>query len=78
MRIGRMIRLYRATVDTPLRRIADDIGISASTLSRIEKGAAIDMVSFGKLIAWLFTDDRPRETTHLRAVDPVEKEAVEA
>ena len=40
-----------------LRRAADDIGTSAATLSRIERGAGTpDMPTLGKLIAWLDID----------------------
>lgn len=55
MNLGEMIRLYRASERITMRDLADRIGISASTVCRIENGKQCDMRSLGKLIAWLFS-----------------------
>ena len=65
---------------TGLRTIAEEIGISASTLSRIEQGNLPDVETFIILCRWLnvsteyFTNDNPQEKSpqeqflaHLRA-----------
>jgi len=36
-----------------LREAAKEIGISAATLSRIERGATPDIETFGKIWAWM-------------------------
>lgn len=41
-RIGRLLVLYRATQQQGVRELSHEIGISAATLSRIERGHAMD------------------------------------
>jgi transcriptional regulator with XRE-family HTH domain len=58
MRLGKLLRLYRLLEGTrTTRELGAEIGISASTISRIENGKPCDMHSLGKLITWLITDD---------------------
>lgn len=58
MRLGKLLRLYRLLEGArTTRQLADEIGIGASTISRIENGKPCDMRSLGKLITWLITDD---------------------
>lgn len=52
-RIGRLLVLYRASVNIGVRECAADIGISAATLSRIERGHAMDADTLLKVWAWL-------------------------
>lgn len=54
-RLSRMLHIYRTIVlqDAGLRGLAKQIGISASTLCRIEAGYAVDQRSLLKLAAWL-------------------------
>lgn len=55
MRLGKMLKLYRAAEGKDLREQGAEIGISSATLCRIENGYACDMASFAKLLAWLVT-----------------------
>lgn len=54
-RLGEIIRAKRQDAGLGLRAAADESGISASTLSRLERGsgAAPDAETMGKLSAWL-------------------------
>jgi len=51
------MRLYRATSDKDQKAIADDIGIPAKTLSRLESGKNIEAHAVIKIMAWLFKDE---------------------
>jgi len=55
MRIGDAIKYLRFQDKLGLREQARKIGVSAATLSRIERGESCDMESFVKLLAWLFS-----------------------
>lgn len=54
-RLAAFIRLHRAVsadhLDT--RTVAKQIGISAATLNRIERGHAMDAATFLKVLNWL-------------------------
>lgn len=51
-RLSAMVKAKRA--NRPLRAVADEIGgVTASTLSRIERGNAPDLESFMRLCQWL-------------------------
>jgi transcriptional regulator with XRE-family HTH domain len=52
-----MLTLYRASSGTGLREMAADIGVSAATLSRIERGYAMDATSLLVLWGWLLGDE---------------------
>ncbi len=54
MRIGRILKIYRALEGLEQREVADQIGIGYSTLCRIEKGKSPDAKGMIKIIAWLF------------------------
>ena len=41
-RLGRLLVLYRATRNIGVRELGQEVGISAATLSRIERGHAMD------------------------------------
>ena len=58
MIISKMMRLHRATSDKDQKAIAEDIGIPAKTLSRLENGKSIDAGATIKLMAWLFAEER--------------------
>ena len=51
--IGRLFVLYRATHLMGIRELAKAIGTSAATLSRIERGHAMDADTLLKVWAWL-------------------------
>ena len=52
-RLGILLRLYRAHRDQNVRDTAAEIGISAATLSRVERGHECDVDTLLKLLAWL-------------------------
>ena len=51
--IGRLLVLYRATRQIGVRELAPEIGISIATLSRIERGHAMDADTLLKVWTWL-------------------------
>lgn len=55
-RIGRLLVLYRATRQQGVRELSNEMGISAATLSRIERGHAMDADTLLKMWAWLNGD----------------------
>lgn len=58
-RLGRLLVLYRATTNVGVRELGREVGISAATLSRVERGHAMDAATLLKLWAWLASEDRP-------------------
>lgn len=54
MRIGEVIRCYRRITDVGIREVAQEIGVSHGTLSRIERGDQMDAYTMMKLLRWLF------------------------
>lgn len=52
-RIGRLLVLYRASRQIGVRELAKEAHTSAATLSRIERGHAMDADTLLKLWAWL-------------------------
>jgi transcriptional regulator with XRE-family HTH domain len=42
--------------DRGIREVASEIGISAATLSRVERGKMPDLETFGKICKWLRVD----------------------
>ena len=53
-RIGPLLRERRG--DRGIREVAQEIGISPATLSRIERGKVPDLETFRKICAWLKID----------------------
>lgn len=51
--LSEMLRQWRTIETISVRNLAADIGISAATLSRIERGYQMDLQSFLKLQTWL-------------------------
>ena len=62
-RLGR--KLLEKRGERGIREVADEIGISAATLSRVERGHLPDLRTFGKVCAWLGID--PGEVLRTRA-----------
>lgn len=56
MRLGYLLKLYRVNRAIGLRELAQELGTSISTLSRLENGKSIDVATLGRIMAWL-TDE---------------------
>lgn len=52
--LGERLRKQRA--ERGIREVAGEIGVSAATLSRVERGNVPDLDTFGKLCRWLRVD----------------------
>lgn len=61
--LGRQLRSKRG--ERGIRATAKDIGVSAATLSRVERGHLPDLDTFGKICRWLEVD--PSEMLGLSA-----------
>jgi transcriptional regulator with XRE-family HTH domain len=56
MRLGDVLRKWRLMSEIDQRTIAAAIGVSFSTLCRIERGKAPDAYSLVKIINWLTSE----------------------
>lgn len=56
-RLGRLLVLYRASHCYGVREMAKTSGVSHATLSRIERGHAMDAKTLLKLWMWLLADE---------------------
>jgi transcriptional regulator with XRE-family HTH domain len=54
LRLGNLLRERRG--GRGVRAVADEIGVSPATLSRVEGGKLPDLLTFRKLCAWLKVD----------------------
>jgi len=57
-RLADVLRLYRLWKDVGMRDLATEIGVSASTICRLERGEVADWPTMWKLMKWLL-DERP-------------------
>lgn len=57
--IGELIRVWRVVNDLGARDVAKMLGVSAATVSRIERGETVDAKTMLKLICWLFQTTQP-------------------
>lgn len=57
MRLAKLLRIMRAHEDIGIREQAAKIGVSPSTLSRIERGLPADTAQVVKLMTWLIGRD---------------------
>jgi len=55
--LGETLALYRAARRWTVREMAPKIGISNATLSRIERGHAMDAATMLKVWAWFLASD---------------------
>lgn len=55
MRLGTIIKGWRDSQRLGIRAVAEEIGISHGTLSRIERGEACDGQTLIKVILWLLS-----------------------
>lgn len=60
MRLGEILRKWRLMMEIEQKVVARDIGISESTLCRIEKGQGCDANNLGKVLRWLLKDEEER------------------
>lgn len=54
VRVGEVLRKWRLMSEVTTRDLAERIGISAATLSRVERGEAMDGATLAKILNWLF------------------------
>lgn len=52
-RLGNIIRKWRIHEEKGIREVSESIGISASTLSRVERGEMPDATTLKRIICWL-------------------------
>lgn len=56
MKLGEMFKSYREINNISLREVASEIGVSASTISRIENSNfKPDLVTFNKILTWIIS-----------------------
>jgi hypothetical protein len=58
-RLGLAISAFQQKHDVENRKMARQIGISASTLSRIKGGTMPDALGMAKIMLWLSSSPRP-------------------
>lgn len=63
LRIGKLLMERRGT--RGIREVAEEIGISAATLSRVERGKLPDLITFQKICKWLRIDPAQVLDLHL-------------
>ena len=63
MRVAELLKTWRFMVKLNVRDAANTIGISPSSLSRIERGYIPDGAMLIKLMAWLFGEEHETTTT---------------
>lgn len=56
-RLGRVLVLYRATRNIGVRELSTECGVSAATISRIERGHAMDAATLIRLWTWLLGEE---------------------
>lgn len=53
MRLGIVLKKYRAMQEVTVRDLAQDVGVSAATMCRIENGMDCDSTTLMKIFNWL-------------------------
>ena len=56
MKIGELIKLWLVCRDVPMQKLAKDIGVSKSTISRLCNGEAVDSKTLLSLIQYFFKE----------------------
>ena len=59
MRIGDVLRKWRKMSDFTLKDAAKEIGVTLSTLARIESGEMMDGETLAKILTWLISSTPP-------------------
>jgi glycerate-2-kinase len=57
-RLGLALEAYQQKHDVENRAMAKEIGITASTLSRIKGGTMPDALGMAKIVLWLASDNQ--------------------
>lgn len=57
MRIGRIIKDWRWANRVNIRDMAKELGVSHSTLSRLESGENMDGETLGRILQWMLEPD---------------------
>lgn len=57
MRIGMLLKKWRLVNELSIRQVAEEVGIGAATLYKIETGKPIDATTQLKLFNWLFAEE---------------------
>lgn len=65
-KLGEMLSLYRAVNKIGTRELAMEIGVSSSTINRIEHGKQMDQTSLILVFCWLFNSEEKKETNILQ------------
>jgi len=55
MKLGEVLKKWRRMSDIGIREASKQMGISHGTLSRIERGEAMDGATLIKILTWLFS-----------------------
>lgn len=55
-KLATLLRLYRDIEGTNIRDFASELGVSVSTLSRIENGKEMNAKNLAKVLKWLLED----------------------
>ena len=59
LRVGRVLQVYRTVHEISLRNLGKQMGVSASTLCRIERGDGVaDWPTMWKILTWLCAETR--------------------
>lgn len=56
--LGEMLRLFRKQHEYGVREMAEEIGLSTATYSRVERGYPCDMETFVRLLEWMVRGQR--------------------
>jgi transcriptional regulator with XRE-family HTH domain len=62
VRLGRIIADYRFANNLGVRAVAQQIGVSHATLSRVERGEACDGATLVAILRWLTDNSESRKT----------------
>ena len=65
MKLCDVLRQYRWAIRVGVRELAAEIGCSASTLSRIERGHLPDGTTLALILLWLLKKETPRRDVPL-------------